>query len=595
MIYLSLPLLYKNYNFNRLFTEYCKKYSHHLKYQIKIHDVHGCFPFSSWNGGANSNFDVFPTYPDYHNFANDTQQKIRLDCSNIYLDDKDVFDRHQNAILMALDKPNKNLIEFSNLIVYDYVDSTYENFLYVLSNNANNFFTLSNDFINGILENKKIILVNLDEKDYSFFDNKEKIEATFLNPCQNCPKALQVECKRKENINQLQFSAKSFLHNCPKLSLYDLTYLGYDEERFNKIIDNGITHIKIAEPPIFAISDFNKYLINLFVKQEYLNEWSFIIMIDYALPGLYEHYKLNISLLLFKEQYPNYFYDNIDFSCVYGSFYFCSWDGGRVFDTNHLHASKELIEELVNVYNYRFQIPMRFTFTNPILTEEDCYDRFNNMVLSVCNNGYNEIVVNSPILEEYLRQTFPNYRYISSTTKCLDKNEQKNELNKDYYMVCLDYNHNKNFEFLNSLNKDEKEKTEFLVNALCPSNCKMRKSHYALNGQFVINYGKPYVLKGCPILGSSLKPEACDITNNISVKEIEEKYVPLGFSHFKLEGRSLSDIEVLCHYAKYFIKPEYQLITVTLIGQVMNHINLYDLDNVKFEMLPGEMNYGKNN
>lgn len=57
-------------------------------------------------------------------------------------------------------------------------------------------------------------------------------------------------------------------------------------------------------------------------------------------------------------------------------------------------------------------------------------------------------------------------------------------------------------------------------------------------------------------------------TNNLSPKEIYNVYAPLGFQHFKLEGRTLSDIENACNYAWYLAKPEYQLYVIKmLIGE----------------------------
>ena len=96
---------------------------------------------------------------------------------------------------------------------------------------------------------------------------------------------------------------------------------------------------------------------------------------------------------------------------------------------------------------------MRFIFTNKLLEEEDCYDHFNNLVLQRCNNGMNEIVVNSPILEKYLKENYPQYKLISSTTKCItNKDLLKEEIsNSNYNQVCLDYNLNKDWKFLETL------------------------------------------------------------------------------------------------------------------------------------------------
>lgn len=45
----------------------------------------------------------------------------------------------------------------------------------------------------------------------------------------------------------------------------------------------------------------------------------------------------------------------------------------------------------------------------------------------------------------------------------------------------------------------------------------------------------------------------------ISVRDIEEKYLPLGFSNFKIEGRGLGSAILLEFLLCYITKPEHQL------------------------------------
>jgi hypothetical protein len=65
----------------------------------------------------------------------------------------------------------------------------------------------------------------------------------------------------------------------------------------------------------------------------------------------------------------------------------------------------------------------------------------------------NEIICNSELLENYIRQHFGNnYKYISSTTKRLTNIvDQNKELQKNYHLIVLDYDHNKNYEYLQSI------------------------------------------------------------------------------------------------------------------------------------------------
>ena len=48
------------------------------------------------------------------------------------------------------------------------------------------------------------------------------------------------------------------------------------------------------------------------------------------------------------------------------------------------------------------------------------------------------------------------------------------------------------------------------------------------------------------------------MSTHISPDDIWNKYVPMGFSQFKIEGRSSETLNLLEHYMYYMIKPEYK-------------------------------------
>lgn len=278
---------------------------------------------------------------------------------------------------------------------------------------------------------------------------------------------------------------------------------------------------------------------------------------NFILPGFYEKFHINKKLIELYNKKSNFFIDNFNFGCFYGNFGFNIWSGGRIFN-DYQTASKEYLNEIKNFYNNN-NIPIRLTLTNTMIQEEHLYDSYCNFIVSTLQNGQNEIVTSSPLLEEYLKHNYPDYSYCSSTTKCITNIDTlKQELNKDYYQVCLDYNLNHNFSFLDQLIDEEKFKCEFLCNAICPPGCPFRKEHYRLNSLFSLNGGKLYTIN-CQIKGNTLCQEVINYNNNISPQEIQNTYIPKGFSHFKLEGRTLSDPEIVLNLVRYCIKPEYQL------------------------------------
>lgn len=282
-------------------------------------------------------------------------------------------------------------------------------------------------------------------------------------------------------------------------------------------------------------------------------------MKSFVLPGFYEHFDINSKLLQYFETHPQYFLDGVKIECFFGAFQFCAWDGGRVFN-RYRRAFKEDIVQIRDFYNSR-NIPIRLTFTNPMITEESLKDAYCNLILFELNNGMNEVLVSSDLLEQHIRTNYPNMKICSSTTKCLTTPAlAKQELEKGYHQICLDYNLNRNEKFLTSLPQEQKDHIEFLCNAICPPGCPFRKEHYRLNGLSNLNGNSPFSLD-CAIKDSTISEATWGYKNNLSPQDIEE-YEKMGFSHFKLEGRTLGDVELITNYARYLIKPEYHLIFI---------------------------------
>ena len=139
-------------------------------------------------------------------------------------------------------------------------------------------------------------------------------------------------------------------------------------------------------------------------------------------------------------------------------------------------VDKNFIRAVIKAVNDR-GIPLRFTFTNPVLEKKHLSDPFCNMVMAMANNGLNEAIVVSPLLEDYIRNNYPKYKLTSSTCKRItDPKALEEELGRDYHIVVVDYDFNNNWEVLEKLPR--KKDCELLVNACCEPNCPRRSAHY---------------------------------------------------------------------------------------------------------------------
>ena len=270
------------------------------------------------------------------------------------------------------------------------------------------------------------------------------------------------------------------------------------------------------------------------------------------LPGLWTKGNLNRAIIFEFQNKREYFYDDITIGGVYGSFPNCIWNGGRVItggcDNNDMHNVVE--------YYKKNNIPMRFTFTNCLLEEKHLQDTYSNLIMDIANNGNNEVLVNSTLLEEYIRKNWPNYKIISSTTKCLVDIEKFNEeLSKDYYMVVLDYRKNFDNDFITNIDENNKNKVEILLNAYCAPNCGKRSAHYEYLSKCQLMY-----IGNTECFCNDLKLDFLDCLENENTLNINDMFDfhNHGFNNFKIEGRTNNIYDVLESYVYYMVKPYYK-------------------------------------
>lgn len=273
-------------------------------------------------------------------------------------------------------------------------------------------------------------------------------------------------------------------------------------------------------------------------------------MLKFYLPDFYNFFNLNMNVITKLLTDSEMFMDNISIGAVYGSFPGAYWNGGRVMNGI---TDKQNIRATINAFNDQ-NVPIRFTFTNQLINKSLLYDPYCNMIMDLANNGMNEVLVNSPILEEYLRDNYPNFKYISSTTKCLTNINAINKECDDYYLTVLDYRFNPNKDFHKLLiNKD---KIELLINAYCSPKCTKRAKHYELLSRLQLEQGdtcSPY----CNYLATSFI-DCLEFPTVIKKDELYGYFVDQGFKHFKIEGRTMHIVDVLESYIYYLVKPEYQ-------------------------------------
>ena len=278
----------------------------------------------------------------------------------------------------------------------------------------------------------------------------------------------------------------------------------------------------------------------------------------YHLPGLFEFYDLYRIFLPLYYSHREYFYDWCEIGSIYGSPADCLWGGGRVgFGDNR----PEDVAELMRAHG----ISARLTFSNSLLRPEHLSDRNCNALCALFETGgpvRNGVILCSDLLLDYLRERYPAFYFVSSTTKVLTEFHQlEAELNRpEFRYVVPDFRLNKAFDRLNTLSDAQKQKVEFLCNECCWIACPDRKACYESVSRK--NLGEDCPEHVCTSPNAERGYRFSDAMQNpafIGLEEIQNIYLPKGFSHFKIEGRSLGSALILEFLLYYMTKPEAQL------------------------------------
>ena len=279
---------------------------------------------------------------------------------------------------------------------------------------------------------------------------------------------------------------------------------------------------------------------------------------QYHLPGLFEFYELYAAFLPLYRAHREYFYDWCDIGSIYGAPIGCLWGGGRV--SSGTCGARDVLA-LMREYG----ISARLTFSNSLLREEHLKDKTCNALcrLFAESGGVrNGVIVHSELLLDHLKVAYPPLYFVSSTTKVLtDFSQLRCELERpEFSYVVPDFRLNKAFASLNTLPQALKDKVEFLCNECCSFGCKDRRACYEAVSRK--NLGEAAPEHHCNAPGAKYGyrfSRAMENPGFIGIADIQNTYLPMGFSNFKIEGRGLGSALILEFLLYYLTKPDYQL------------------------------------
>ena len=179
-----------------------------------------------------------------------------------------------------------------------------------------------------------------------------------------------------------------------------------------------------------------------------------------------------------------------------------------------------------------------------------------------CGGVKNGIIIYSDILLDHIRKNYPGFYFVSSTTKVLtDLEELKNELEREEFSyVVPDFRLNKSFDKMFMLPEKLKKKVELLCNECCWFGCYDRKNCYENVSRKCLGEDCEDHICVSPDANKGYRfSEAMKNPGFIGIEDIKNRYLPNGFSNFKIEGRSLGSAMILEFLLYYMTKPEYHI------------------------------------
>lgn len=275
----------------------------------------------------------------------------------------------------------------------------------------------------------------------------------------------------------------------------------------------------------------------------------------FNLPDFYIGDSIYNELIALFKKYPEIIIPNTEISCIYGNFPSSIWNGGGFTFGNVFF--KQQMKDLIAFYNEELNLPLRFTFTNPLINDTQIYDTYSNLIAECGHNGKNEILTSSPILEKYLKQHYPRYKYCRSI---LAAEIEPYKIEKDTYLTVLKRDKNNDWEYLNSIPSEDRPKIEFLCTDPCPDNCPRIYSHYRDLARAQLEYSNNTKEANCSM--GKVKGKfthlyrKTQLRTYISREDIDLKYLPKGFNQFKISGRG-HPYSIVTGICDYLIKPEY--------------------------------------
>ena len=281
----------------------------------------------------------------------------------------------------------------------------------------------------------------------------------------------------------------------------------------------------------------------------------------FKLPGLFEKFDLIKKVIEVYNAYPFVFKEGCIIDSVYGS------NGGNLNGGRAISECKHNIKDILYFCEQNNVLPTIIMSNTLVTYEEAAHDANATKIINNFNvSTTNFCVANNEVERWLLDNGVASCNIISSTTKCLDKKDLEKET-KAHGLVVLPENLINRFDIISKLPIETRSKLEVIVNSAWPLNCMTRKKHYDYMSRIALKEKVPkFVCPNYNYAGNGFLYELFNTPQFVSNKMIN-KYIKLGINHFKIQGRTDSDYNLIETFAYYLVKEKYRIMFRELVQQ----------------------------
>lgn len=280
-------------------------------------------------------------------------------------------------------------------------------------------------------------------------------------------------------------------------------------------------------------------------------------MIYFSLPDLYHHDQLVSSICHLQKQESEVFKIPVQFISMTESTPYCYLCGGINNNKNKFLMYDDL---LISTQAQISFLSKRLKFSNIHIDESDINDEYFNVLINAYENNFSNVIEisNIPIAMQ-LKERGILYDLIFSAEA-----DVLFPFNEDNINIIIEQNLFKLISLPNyasnlDLSKINNRKVlELTVNNIC-QNCPVVCQKQCIDNEHrsIYNYSNISSFSKCGNHLTYQNPK----TINISLEDIQKKYLPLGIKHYKLcefPDNPHAFIDFIFFFTDYFIKEEYQ-------------------------------------